>query len=89
MKKRGQAAMEFLMTYGWAILIVLVALGALYYLGLFDSDSKSTGSCSLPAPLLCKDIITDETGVTVKAGLMKGYTANISSMTVNGQPVLT
>jgi uncharacterized protein (UPF0333 family) len=29
--RKSQAAMEFLMTYGWAILVVLVALGALAY----------------------------------------------------------
>ncbi len=29
--KKGQGAMEFLMTYGWAILVVLVAIGALFY----------------------------------------------------------
>src|SRR3989344_5241513 len=27
--KRGQAALEFLMTYGWAILVVLIAIGAI------------------------------------------------------------
>lgn len=27
--KRGQAAMELLITYGWAILVVLAAIGAL------------------------------------------------------------
>ena len=32
--KKGQAAMEFLMTYGWAILIALIAVGALYYLNV-------------------------------------------------------
>ena len=26
MKKKGQAALEFLMTYGWAILVVLVVI---------------------------------------------------------------
>jgi uncharacterized protein (UPF0333 family) len=31
MQQRGQAAMEFLMTYGWAILVVLIAIGALAY----------------------------------------------------------
>jgi len=31
MHKKGQAAMEFLMTYGWAILVVLIAIGALMY----------------------------------------------------------
>ena len=29
MKKKGQAAMEFLMTYGWAILVVLIVIGVL------------------------------------------------------------
>lgn len=36
--KSGQAVMEFLMTYGWAILVVLMAVGILTYLGLFDQD---------------------------------------------------
>ena len=31
---KGQTALEYLMTYGWAILIVIVAIGALYALGL-------------------------------------------------------
>ena len=32
--RKGQTALEYLMTYGWAILIVIVAIGALYALGL-------------------------------------------------------
>ncbi len=34
--KKGQAAMEFLMTYGWAILVVLAAIGALAYFGVLS-----------------------------------------------------
>lgn len=37
-QKKGQAAMEFLMTYGWAILVVLAAIGALAYFGVFNTD---------------------------------------------------
>ncbi len=33
--------MEFLMTYGWAILIVLIAIGALTYFGVFDPDKSA------------------------------------------------
>ena len=33
--KRGQAAMEFLMTYGWAILAAITAIGVLAYFGVF------------------------------------------------------
>ncbi len=32
MRKRGQAAMEFLMTYGWAILAAIIVVGVLWYL---------------------------------------------------------
>jgi len=38
MGKRAQAAMEFLMTYGWAILVVLVAIGALAYVGVLSPE---------------------------------------------------
>jgi len=34
--KKGQAAMEYLMTYGWAILIVIVVVAALYAMGVFS-----------------------------------------------------
>ena len=33
---RAQSAMEYLMTYGWAILIIAVVLGALFELGVFS-----------------------------------------------------
>ena len=37
--KKGQATMEFLATYGWAILVVLCAIGVLLYFGVIDPDS--------------------------------------------------
>ncbi len=46
---RLQSAMEYLMTYGWAILIIAVVLGVLYYLGIFNSANLAPrlqpGSC--------------------------------------------
>jgi len=33
-KLKGQTALEYLMTYGWAILIVIIVVGALFALGL-------------------------------------------------------
>lgn len=50
MDKRGQAAMEFLMTYGWAILAAIIAIGVLAYFGVF-SPSRLVGSVgALNAP---------------------------------------
>ena len=34
---KAQSAMEYLMTYGWAILIIAVVLGALFELGLMEA----------------------------------------------------
>ncbi|MEM5792965.1 MAG: hypothetical protein QXY45_01210 [Candidatus Aenigmatarchaeota archaeon] len=44
MRKKGQAAMEYLMTYGWAILIIIVVVGALFAMGVFKT--KGSVKCS-------------------------------------------
>ena len=36
---KGQAALEYLMTYGWAILIVIIVGVALYAMGVFNPGS--------------------------------------------------
>ncbi len=57
MKKKAQAAMEFLMTYGWAILVVLVVIGALAYFGVLNPQNLLPEKCTLPMGLYCKDHI--------------------------------
>ncbi|MCX8175122.1 MAG: hypothetical protein N3E51_02865 [Candidatus Micrarchaeota archaeon] len=39
MKFRGQAALDFLMTYGWAIALVVIIAAVLFALGIFDVGS--------------------------------------------------
>ncbi len=53
--KKGQAAMEFLMTYGWAILVVLAAIGALAYFGVLSPDRFLPEKCTLPSGFACLD----------------------------------
>ena len=52
--RRAQSAMEYLMTYGWAVLIIAVVLGALYQLGVFNPNNLSgraqPGSCQILRP---------------------------------------
>ncbi len=51
---KAQSAMEYLMTYGWAILIIAVVLGALFELGFFNSSALAPkvgpGSCQVYRP---------------------------------------
>jgi hypothetical protein len=51
--KKGQAAMEFLMTYGWAILVVLAAIGALAYFGVLSPEKQFPEVCMLPPGIAC------------------------------------
>ena len=54
--KKSQAAMEFLMTYGWAILVVLVVIGALSYFGILSPENLLPERCSSGEMRLnCKD----------------------------------
>ena len=47
-KRKAQAAMEFLMTYGWAILVATIAIGVLAYFGIFKPLIPGTMSLSPP-----------------------------------------
>ena|SRR3989338_8801529 len=85
--RKSQAAMEFLMTYGWAILIVLVAIGALFALGVF-SGSSSPNTCQIEPPFNCLDSkSTGGTNIVLQVGSLnsiKEVKAEDVTMTVNG-----
>jgi uncharacterized protein (UPF0333 family) len=44
--KKGQSAMEYLMTYGWAILIVIIVAAVLFSLGVFNPATYTTTSAT-------------------------------------------
>jgi len=78
--KKGQAAMEFLMTYGWAILVVLVAIGALAYFGVLNPDKILPNQCRLAQGLYCKSHKADATGVTMLVTNSLGKDITITSI---------
>ncbi len=53
MHRKGQAAMEFLMTYGWAILAAVVVIGVLAYFGVFSPSAYVPNQCLLSAVFGC------------------------------------
>ena len=79
MKKRGQAAMEFLMTYGWALLVVLVAIGALAFFGVLNPGKFLPDSCILMPGISCTDF-----RVTADDSLGVGIPGAIDITSTNG-----
>ena len=60
---RLQSAMEYLMTYGWAILIIAVALAVLFYFGVFNPSSFVGQQCVLQSGLSCTIVSMSANGM--------------------------
>jgi len=72
---RAQSAMEYLMTYGWAILIIAVVLAALFSLNVFNAGAQLGTSCIGQPGFSCSQPIINQAGVlsfTLGQGI--GYT---------------
>ncbi len=81
--KKGQAAMEFLMTYGWAILVVLVAIGALAYFGVLDPGRFLPRECTLFPGLDCSEFkVTDDASPHATLIIRNGMGEDLSSVTL-------
>ena len=58
--KKGQAALEYLVTYGWAFLAILVVLGALAYFGLLTPARYLPARCEFGVQLECVDYVLED-----------------------------
>ena len=76
--KKGQAALEFLMTYGWAILVVLAAIAALAYFGVLNPSKFTPDTCIASSGTGClgKPII-GASSVLLSIGSGLGYDVDI------------
>lgn len=86
-KKKGQAAMEFLMTYGWAILVVLAAIGALAYFGVLNPGNWLPSKCTIHDGFTCQESKVYNNGtdtvVYLKVRNNLGFDADINDIRLN------
>src|SRR3989338_1165342 len=83
-QKKGQAAMEFLMTYGWAILAAIVAIGVLAYFGVF-SPGKLTGSSAIVNnPFYASSWLVNTSTVQLELTNNGGDVLIVNNVLVNG-----
>ena len=84
MHKKAQAAMEFLMTYGWAVLVVLAAIGALAYFGVLSPDRFLPEKCTFQAGIACLDFRYSGTAIEMVIQNGGGFDMTNVSVGVNG-----
>ena len=85
MMRKAQGALEFLMTYGWAFLVILIMIGALAYFGVLSPTRFLPERCSLGSQLGCEDyIVTQSSGeINLRIRNNMGYTIQISDIGID------
>ncbi len=88
--KRAQSAMEYLLTYGWAILIIIIVLAALVAIGVFNQQSTVNNQCLLPNDFTCTARLYSSNSLLVINILQSTSSpVSISAIGCNNQNVLS
>jgi hypothetical protein len=89
MTKKAQSALEYLMTYGWAILIIVIVGAALFALGVFNPSGSSTMTMTDISDFQLVDaIIKTDGNVTLILGTKTGKATTVTGIafSVSGVP---
>ena len=80
--KRSQSALEYMMTYGWAILIIVIVAVILYSMGIFNPSSSVTFTSSGFSPFTVSSSLCNNLGykIAIIAGPIPN---NANSLTIN------
>jgi hypothetical protein len=82
MGHKGQSALDFLMTYGWALLLIVLAVGALFALGVFNTGSfvgaRAVGFTQIGVPAWRVDASGN---LTFQLANRAGTDVNVTSIT--------
>ncbi|MFH1750787.1 MAG: hypothetical protein ABH863_03855 [Candidatus Micrarchaeota archaeon] len=83
-KRRAQSGLEYLVTYGWAIFIVVLVLAILWYMGVFDSINLAgtANSASGFASFTYLDHYVNTTGAVILLANSVTRKITVNSVTV-------
>ncbi|MCL5018028.1 MAG: DUF2341 domain-containing protein [Candidatus Parvarchaeota archaeon] len=78
---KSQSALEYMMTYGWAILVIVIVAAVLYSLGIFSpSSSLSTTVTGFANLGTVNAVCLGGTSFTISMGDSTGYPINVTEI---------
>ncbi len=80
--KKAQTAMEFLVSYSWAIFVVILAIGALFYFGSMNAEKFLPDACVLAPGFTCADFRIEPTEVVLVLRNSLGSTITLNNITI-------
>ena len=87
---KAQSAIEYLTTYGWAILVIAIVLAVLYELGLFSPSTYVHTSCVFEADFGCLGSTFTENGIlTINVEQSTEGPINVTSIGCNSEPSIS
>jgi hypothetical protein len=78
--RKAQAALEFLTTYGWAFIVILVMIGALAYFGVLNPGKTMPNKCIVEAGFECRDYQITSNSVAIAMANRKGGGFTVSGV---------
>jgi len=89
MKKKAQGALEFLMTYGWAFLVILIMIGALAYFGILNPSKFLPDRCQFGSQVSCRQFVINSDDGTTGPTMALEVTNNFGRSVYVYSPTLT
>ena len=80
--KKAQAALEFLTTYGWAFLVILIMIAALAYFGILSPGKMMPERCDFGSNFECTGYEIDYGGAAGTTGQFKFQLMNKVGMDI-------
>lgn len=81
--RKSQAAMEYMHTYGWVILVAMVLSGALVYYNM-NTESVLPNECSFLSGIRCTDIDTSNDLFAIVLINEFGFTMSNLTLSISG-----
>ena len=87
---RGQYSLEFLITYGWALLIIGIIIAVIYSFGWLDSSNFLPQKCVFYGQVGCKDFYVTDNSINLSLVNIFGTDLYIKGMTfrVNNKEIV-
>ena len=85
MFRRSQAALEFLTTYAWAFLVILIMVSALAYFGILSPSGLLPDRCNFGSEISCVDYAIGLTTLDLRLKNSAGDAIIVDSFSVSSE----
>ncbi|MBI2664287.1 hypothetical protein HYX10_03000 [Candidatus Woesearchaeota archaeon] len=88
MHNKAQAAMEFLLNYGWAIMVVVIVISASAYFGFLSPSNFAPERCAVTLPFNCDGGTAGEDVAGIALENVGGRDLTVKSVTFTSEALL-